>query len=110
MGKHDWNAVDWTKTNAQIAAALGIRAVESVARKRRELGKAPVYPPTPTERIAALERECEELKRSRSRVEWLARRLLGILRSHDCDEGGFTPGELLIIQRAKDELREVCDG
>lgn len=69
VGKHDWTKVDWTRTNAEIAASLGIRSVESVARKRRALGMPAVYPPTPTERIQALEAERDALRAKITELE-----------------------------------------
>lgn len=44
------------------------------------------------------------------RAKELARRLLCILRHHNCEDGGLVPGELLIITMAEAELQEVSRG
>ena len=52
--KIDWTGVDWTKTNAEIAANLGGIRRETVSRERVRLGHAKVYP-RPSDRIGELE-------------------------------------------------------
>lgn len=59
--KIDWTGVDWTHTNAEIAASLGGVRRETVSRERVRLGHAKVYP-RPSDRIDELERENAELR------------------------------------------------
>lgn len=59
--KIDWTGVDWTRTNAEIAASLGGIRRETVSRERVRLGHAKVYP-RPSDRIGELERENAELR------------------------------------------------
>ena len=59
--KIDWTGVDWTRTNAEIAASLGGIRRETVSRERVRLGHAKVYP-KPSDRIAELEREIKDLR------------------------------------------------
>lgn len=59
--KIDWTGVDWTRTNAEIAASLGGIRRETVSRERVRLGHTKVYP-KPSDRIGELERENAELR------------------------------------------------
>ena len=68
--KIDWTGVDWTKTNAEIAANLGGIRRETVSRERVRLGHAKVYP-RPSDRIGELECEVKDLRVAYGKVEAL---------------------------------------